>query len=138
MGAGYIHACDKCGYEVSTSGPWEFYRDSKGKRKDYGHPVPFSDEAKEAGIYGLSAQLYCKQCDAVHDLIVVEYKHAGKDTLGLWSGQWEPKGEYLEPDAAKCPKCGSADLLLGPQEQTITPCPKCGDGRLIGRMDWIS
>jgi len=53
MGAGYSHRCNKCGYSVSTSGPWEFYRDNKGERRHYGHPVPFSDEARKRGIHGL-------------------------------------------------------------------------------------
>jgi hypothetical protein len=59
MGSWYKLKCDNCGYSVNTSGPWEFYRDSEGKRKPYGHPVPTSKEAEESGIHGLTGELYC-------------------------------------------------------------------------------
>lgn len=88
MGAGYIHKCDKCGYTVHTSGPWEFYRDSNGERKEYGHPTPFSKEAELCGISGLSGELYCPKCDQVWDLVLVEYKSPIKEGFLVWSGKY--------------------------------------------------
>ena len=45
MGAGYRMKCNNCDFSVVTSGPWEFFRDEKGKPHDFGHPSPVSDEA---------------------------------------------------------------------------------------------
>lgn len=47
MGGFWDCVCDNCGYKVETSGPWDFYRDTEGKRKTYGHPKPYSREAKD-------------------------------------------------------------------------------------------
>jgi len=138
MGAGYIHECDKCGYSVSTSGPSEFYRDSTGERKPYGHPSPISKEAKKCGIYGLSADLYCPNCDKNFDLILVEFKKPSKDGIGVWTGGCEPKDEFKGKNAVKCPKCGSTNLVLGPDEDRKITCPRCKEGRLVGKMEWIS
>ena len=74
MGAHYTYRCEACGHEVSTSGPWEFYRDEQGRRQAYGHPVPCSKEAARRGVYGLSGELYCPTCDRVFDLVLVEFK----------------------------------------------------------------
>jgi hypothetical protein len=82
MGASYRHTGDRCGYAVETSGPWEFYRDQAGMRQPYGHPVPRSREAKERGIAGFSALMYCTICDQVVDVIVQEYPTAIGEALG--------------------------------------------------------
>ena len=138
MGAEYSHKCNKCGYFVSTSGPWEFYRDSKGDRKFYGHPVPISDEARQRGIYGLSGELYCSNCDETFDLILVEFKKPSQDSSSVWSGKCEPKNEFKGEGAVKCPKCGSTNLILGPVEDREVACPRCKEGKLVGKMEWIS
>jgi len=77
MGAAYSHTCNECGHVVRTSGPWEFYRDKEGKRKPYGHPAPTSREAAEAGIYGLSAELYCPECGKTYDIIIRKKAQCG-------------------------------------------------------------
>jgi len=138
MGAAYSHTCNECGHVVRTSGPWEFYRDKEGKRKPYGHPAPTSREAAEAGIYGLSAELYCPECGKTYDIIIVEFKEPTSDTLRLWSGQCEPKDDFKEEGAVRCPGCGRSDLILGPVEDPHLKCPRCKYGNLIGKMDWIS
>jgi DNA-directed RNA polymerase subunit M/transcription elongation factor TFIIS len=138
MGAGYVHKCNECGYSVSTSGPWEFYRDSKGKRKPYGHPVPMSEEARQRGIYGLSGALYCPNCDEVFDLILVEFKKPSQDSLSVWGGMCEPKDEFKDEGAVKCPKCDNRNLILGPMEDREVTCPRCKEGKMVGEMEWIS
>ncbi len=64
MGAQYQFICnnEKCDHTLTTSGPWEFYRDAEGKMKDYGHPVPFSDDAAESGVQGFYADMFCADC----------------------------------------------------------------------------
>ena len=47
MGACYRWTCGKCGFEAETDGPWEFYRDAKGRIQDFGHPAPISEEGAE-------------------------------------------------------------------------------------------
>jgi len=138
MGAQYSHTCNKCGYSVTTSGPWELYRDRQGERRWYGHPVPLSDEAKKRGIHGLSGTVYCPSCDERCDLILVEFKKPSHDSLSVWSGKCEPLDEFKEKGAVKCPRCGHSDLILGPVEDREITCPRCKEGRLVGKMDWIS
>lgn len=138
MGAQYSLKCDRCGFHVTTSGPWEFYRDEKGRRKKYGHPTPASEEAAEAGIYGLYGNLYCRQCGRTYQLILTEFKKPSRNALDVWSGQCEPKGKYQEEGAVHCPECGREDLVLRPHPEERFPCPACEDGTLTGTMDWIS
>lgn len=142
MGAGYIHKCTKCGYSVSTSGPWEFYRDSKGNRKPYGHPAPISKEAEKRGIYGLSGIVYCPNCDKVFDLVLVEFKEPSHDELHnsfyMWLGMYEPKDDFKKEGAVKCPECGSTNLILKPREDREVICPRCKEGKLRGTIRWIS
>jgi len=138
MGAAWVHKCDKCNYSVHTSGPWEFYRDNEGKRKFYGHPVVASEEAEQRGIYGLSCDLYCLNCDETFDLIQVEFKKPSFDSLSVWVGKCEPKDKYKVEDAVRCPKCDGIDLMLLPVKDREITCPRCKEGKLVGEMEWIS
>jgi len=123
---------------VCTSGPWEFYRDSEGVRKPYGHPVPASEEARRRGIHGLSGVLYCPDCDRVSDLILVEFKKPSQDGLSVWAGTCEPKDEFKTKGALACPNCGNKKLVLEPVEGREVTCPRCKEAILEGRMEWIS
>ncbi|TET77632.1 hypothetical protein E3J38_09685 [candidate division TA06 bacterium] len=138
MGAKYVYRCDKCSYSVCTSGPWEFYRDTQGNRKPYGHPEPTSEEARLRGIYGLSGDLYCSDCGKVFDLIVVEFKKPSHDSLSVWSCRCEPKDEFKQQGMVKCPECGNTHLILEPDNEKPIACPRCKEGRLTGAMEWIS
>jgi DNA-directed RNA polymerase subunit M/transcription elongation factor TFIIS len=138
MGAGFRYKCDRCGYSISTSGPWEFYRDVKGNRKPYGHPVPTSEEAKERGIYGLSAELYCPKCAKTFDLILVEFTRPSRDSLSVWAGGCEPRDEFKRKDTVKCPECGGTNMILAPTEGEDVVCPSCKEGKLLGDMRWIA
>lgn len=135
MGAAYSHTCGTCGHSVSTSGPWEFYRDAAGERHEYGHPVPVSEEAARAGIAGLSAELWCPHCDRVHDLVVVEFEQPAGSGFEAWAGGAMPKEEYRREGAVRCPDCGAVDLVLGESEQA--DCLRCGGG-MRSEMAWIS
>jgi len=138
VGSSYRHRCDGCGYEVSTSGAWEFYRDRRGRRRPYGHPVPRSETARRRGIYGLSVEVYCPGCDKVSDAVLVEFVKPCHESIMVWSGQCEPKEEFRREDAVRCPRCGSTDLLLEAVDEKEVACPRCRKGRLIGWMEWIS
>ncbi|MBU0516887.1 MAG: hypothetical protein KJ621_19200 [Proteobacteria bacterium] len=135
MGAGFRHECGRCGFAVQTSGPWEFCRDAAGKRREFGHPVPVSEEAARAGIHGLSGELYCPDCDRVVNVILVEYKLPARDGLSVWTGGAEPRDEYQQEDAVKCPRCGTTEMIFGEGEW---PCPRCKEGTLKGCQEWIS
>jgi len=138
MGAGYILRCDKCGYSVSTSGPWEFYRDSNGNRKPYGHPGPASKEAEQSGIYGLSGRLYCPKCDKTFNLVMGEFAKPSQESLLVWLGRCEPKDEFKQEGTVKCPKCGGTNMILESVEGKEIVCPRCKEGKLVGEMEWIS
>lgn len=138
MGSGYLMKCDHCGYSVKTSGPWEFYRDEKGERHAFGHPIPISAEAAQRGVYGLSGTLYCPACDKVVDVILVEFKEPCRDSLKLWSGQCEPDDNYLTDDVVRCPECKNKFLILEPDNKHALSCPRCGKGMMTGNIAWIS
>lgn len=138
MASVFSHTCDNCGYCVHTSGPHEFYRDSNGNRKPYGHPVPLSEEAKQRGIYGSSEILYCAKCDEVVDVILVEYEQPIGVTGVGWSGPCIPKDEYKEEKPIKCPKCGMQELFYAALEGEEPICPRCRKGKLISEFGVIT
>ena len=140
MGASYIHECDKCGYTFHTSGPWEFYRDREGKLKDYGHPAPRSREAEALGIKGLYGEMYCHICDKVRKIILVEFKNPSDDSLSVWTGRCEPEEKYMKEGAIKCTKCGNKNLIFEVEGFGIEEisCPRYKDGKIKGRLEWIS
>jgi len=158
----YSHKCTRCGYSVITCGPWEFYRNSGGKRKQYGHPAPLSLEAARAGIWGYSATVYCPNCDRVFDVILKEYKKPYykdrekgvfikhplifnilpgfmKRTLFKKPELPELKDEYKKEGAVKCPKCGNTNLVRPDEDNIrIVTCPRCKEGKLIPKRGWVS
>ena len=102
MGSGYEYACDNGGRQVSTSGPWEFYRKDEGKIKSYGHPDPSSEEAKNHGIAGLMGSTYCIQCDRVfHRIVIIDYKTPSPESWLVWWGMYEPQDIYKDEDSVK-------------------------------------
>ena len=126
MAGGCDYKCNHCGYKVSTSSPHEFYRDSEGNRKIYGHPVPFSEEAMHYGVKGLSMMSYCPKCDAVRDVVMVEFDgptgvlDAFKSGLDVMRA-YESIGGLA---SAVCPECQTRllDNLISLE------CPRCKKG----------
>jgi hypothetical protein len=112
MGNAYLWECDICEHQVETSGPWEFYRDKLGRRKKYRPPFVDGDEVVEAGVSGLSAEMYCFTCDKITDRIIIEYKVPIKDSLNVKPDTPEPREKYLKTDAIKCRTCSNTTLLL--------------------------
>jgi len=137
MGASYIHECDKCGYTFHTSGSWEFYRNREGKLIKFGHPIPISEEAKTLGIKGLYGEMYCYICDKVRRIILAEFKNPPNDSISMWMGRCEPEEKYKKEGAIKCTKCGNENLILEMEKEGIF-CPRCKEGKIKGRLEWIS
>ena len=133
MASVYLWKCSNCEYEVETSGPWEFYRDKAGRRKQYPRPYINGDDAVEAGVSGLSAKLYCPVCDKVADRIIVEYKVPIKDLTPL-AGTPEPMEKYLKTDTINCRTCGNTKMLLGVDNTAEVTCPRCEVGNLNGLL----
>ena len=125
MGSGGAWKCNFCGYEVGVGGPFEFYRDDKGQRKTYGHPVPSSKEAEEAGIKGFFELAYCPTCDKVQDVILVEFA-TPKDYFGAWSSIGKIK--------LQCPDCGEKLYKYLENLQ----CSRCRKGFFKLKMLWFS
>ena len=133
MGRSITYGCNSCGHTVTFSGPWEFYRDAKGRRKPYGHPVPVSREAENRGICGLSAQMYCPSCHRGVDIIVVEFTEPVVETLSVWSRAWRPKPAYSDWEskiAYRCPECGWDHVITQPPGRDWK-CPKCKAGAMV-------
>jgi hypothetical protein len=138
MGAGFIIRCSKCEFSVTTSGPWEFYRNWIGKRKPYGHPGPINFIAKMRGIFGFSGILYCLHCDEIFDVILSEFKKPIKDGSSPWGDDHELKDEFKEEKKAQCPKCGNRDMIFSPGESDEITCPRCKEGKLEGVLKYQS
>lgn len=137
MGTTFSHRCNNYGYIVNTSGPWEFYRDKKGNRKHYGHPIPMSKESAESGIKGLTGKFYCNKCDKEFEAIIVEFKKSTTNSLDVWGGMAEPLDEYKE-STVKCPDCGNSELLFDKRCSGKLDCPKCRKGKFVSFMECIS
>lgn len=138
MGIGYRYMCDRCLYFVSTSGPWEFYRDNEGNRKPYGHPIPASEEAEERGIYGFAGRLYCPKCDKTCDIVLVEFTRPSPDYGSAWAGWYERRDESKQEERAICPECRTTQMIWDTKETEKVTCPRCGEGTLLGRATWIA
>jgi hypothetical protein len=132
MGAGVLIRCSKCEFSVTTSGPWEFYRNWIGRRKPYGHPASISWWAERRGIYGFSEILYCPHCDETFDVILSEFKKPIKDSLSAWGMLIKLSEECKEEKKAQCPKCGNRDMIFSPGESDEISCPRCKEGKLEG------
>jgi hypothetical protein len=141
MGSWYTYSCDKCGRTYNTSGPWEFYRDKKGQIKQYGHPVPCSKEAEEAGVQGLTANVLCLDCGREsRGLVLCEYQSPVKDEykFRMWGGMVKLKKGTEEKDP-QCPGCGSPKILLSPSpdRRRKVKCPSCKKGHLKGICNMV-
>jgi hypothetical protein len=130
MGTATVYKCNVCGHEVRNSGPWEFYRDAKGRRKQYGHPCPNSKEAEERGVYGFTYEVYCFDCDKTSEIILIEFKKPSFSSLEWWSMRCEPKEEYKKRDKIRCPICKGDNLIINKAENAKMLCPKCKKGEL--------
>lgn len=137
MGVGYRYMCDRCFYCVRTSGPWEFYRDSKGNRKPYGHPVPTSEDGKEQGIWGFSGDLYCPKCDKTFDIVLVEFTGPSEGYASAWAG-WKRWTELKHERRAICPECRTTQMIWDTKEAEKAVCPRCKEGMLLGRAIWTA
>jgi len=139
MGAGYKFKCNKCKYFFNTSGPWEFYRDKRGKIKPYGHPAPMSREAVKMGISGFHGDLYCVKCDKVYEVILIDYDVPDTDPVSAWRKAAIYKSTH---PLVKCPKYDSLDMIFEPYKENDElmkiPCPNYKKGEITGDTEWIS
>ena len=121
-------SCNNCDLSVHTYGPWEFYRNSKGVLRHYGHPTPNSKTARKAGIYGLAGNYFCLSCGKLVEVILVEFKTPCYDAAKAWSGDIEPKDEYKNVRNSNCPNCGGEKVVQSIPDDDEINCPKCKIG----------
>lgn len=136
MAAGTRWKCTHCGYKVTTSGLHEFYRDSEGTRKPYGHPLPNSVEAAECGIRGFSKRAYCPACDAIRDVVVMEFDDS-TGPGGAWKRALEVAKAYSDIGGlfeCICPECKTKLL----EELADVECPRCKQGVFKYEINWVS
>jgi len=133
----YEFKCDKCNFEIKTSGPHEFIFVDR-KIKALRHPSGFPAD-------GVFLNIYCPKCKKNHNLILVEFEKRG----GPWETKKENiKNEYLKNyadfiqehpgekvhtecfnyDAVKCPVCSFKEVIMHPEENIN--CPNCNEGKI--------
>ena len=147
MGTTFSFKCDKCDHSFYTSGPWEFYRDSDGNVKDFGHPGPTSKEAEDRGLWGFYDSMYCLDCGQVSDIVIKEFKKpfVSKQEYRrslfcrslpeiLFPFLFKPKWARRKMITKECPICGSKQVFCEPKEIRNKPCLKCGEGKLKGAV----
>ncbi|MFW6306086.1 MAG: hypothetical protein ACOC1N_01725, partial [Bacillota bacterium] len=105
MGKNYIYKCTNCDREFNTSGPWEFYRDEKGKRLPYGHPAPLTEEARLKGIHGFFADMLCLDCGREVNVVIEEFYPKKKSIWQSIKGLWKKDDGKI-----KCTHCKSSNL----------------------------
>ena len=127
MGFATIWKCSRCGYKVTTSGDWEFYRDSRGHRRPYGHPVPMSMIAERAGVKGFTRKGYCPNCHITKKVIVKEFENP------IYGSPWKSELPAVDYEPI-CPSCGIE--LKEDLEGSI--CPICSQGYLLVHDRYIS
>lgn len=135
------YKCDRCGYSVSTSGPWEFYRDATGIMRLHTYPDPPCREAQEHNIYGCSARLHCLDCDEPFDLVLFEFEKPCSrqgiyDALDQLEAELKTEGKLRGAEPIECPKCHGMNLIPGPPDGGQQTCPRCKEGKLVRGERW--
>lgn len=125
-----LYRCDQCGWEMSTWGPREFYRDASGARQPYGHPTALSAEAAARGIDGFDAQRYCVPCGRCCVVTVTEFVSPVHDPLTAWQGDHQAPQARQDLPPPVCPHCGTPNPLAALPEDEPTTCPACSRGTL--------
>jgi predicted RNA-binding Zn-ribbon protein involved in translation (DUF1610 family) len=124
MATYWKHECPTCGYSFETSGPHEFYRDDTGELQHYGHPLPESQEARGAGIWGFYAHAWCLNRDQNVDVVTREFEHPVPREAPVWIRGALPE-KHIE--VIVCPACGDDSPVMGEIPYGAdAPCPRCG------------
>jgi len=121
MGAEYLYKCDKCSYQVKTSG------------------------RPDRGFFSFTDTYICYSCQKIFD--ITEKVIVGTESKTVP----EPKKKFLgipipskdklvyenkfEEFEILCPKCGSKTGLVK-WDNVNKPCPRC-DGRMEKNMGWV-
>ena len=95
MGTWYTFKCNKCGYQVTSSGG-----------KDY-------------GMLAVVDTYVCKSCEEIVDVCIGEYG----ETYKKEEAQIKKRTSF-NLNFYQCPECGS-DKNLAKWNKTKRPCPKC-------------
>ena len=134
MPFGTVWKCNHCNYSIRTSALWEFYIDEFGLRQKYGHPGPNSEQAKNAGVMGFTAEWYCPVCRSIHDVVVIEFNQPQNGSLGALMAYYDkPDVQHTEYNPV-CDKCGIK--LRDDLEGEL--CPKCGKGKFTEEGRFMS
>jgi len=134
MATFWHHRCDTCGYEFDTSGSHEFYRDKEGRLVDFGHPLPSSHEAVEAGVAGFYGRMWCLQHDVNVRVVIQEFLEPVDRFAGIWTPGKHPEKQV----SIACPSCGDDEPVMGERPfGSKIRCPKCIGGTIeceVARM----
>ena len=135
MATFWHHRCDTCGYTFDTSGSHEFYRDKDGWLADFGHPLPSSPEAAEAGVAGFYGRMWCLQHDVNVEVVMREFCEPVDRFAGIWTSGKHPEKHVI----IACPICGDVEPVMG--DRPFGPeiqCPKCVGGAIESEVNMMS
>lgn len=100
MGTRFTYMCNKCGYQVMTSGDHDY------------------------GMLAVTDTYTCTDCKKIVEITVGEYGV----TFSMAEVREKKKNKKTDLDFYICPECGSESNLIK-WDQTKRPCPKC-DGKM--------
>lgn len=93
-----------------SSGSWEMWPFNKarmGNLQKFGNPVLLRPGDNKEDAYGFCGDLYCPNCGAKSDFMLVEFQTPSAELMAAWMNI-DP--DEIDKDLLRCPKCGRSDL----------------------------
>lgn len=86
---------------------WPFNKNRMGDLQKCGNPVLLRPGDNKEDVYGFCGDLYCPNCGAKSDFMLIEFQKPSADLMAAWMNI-DPN--EIDEDLLRCPKCGRIDL----------------------------
>ena len=86
---------------------WPFNKNKMGSLQRYGPPVLLGPKNGEEDTYGFCGDLYCPNCGAKSDFMLIEFQKPSADLMAAWM---DIDIAEIDEDLLRCPRCGHCGL----------------------------
>ena len=86
---------------------WPFNKNQIGNIQKYGPPVLLGPRDGKEDTYGFCGDLYCPNCGAKSDFMLIEFQKPSADLMAAWM---DIDINEIDEDILRCPKCGRSNL----------------------------